>query len=101
MSPVEKLNNHTVVSEVETGYYEKVCFQERGGSAQRKFTGSNSEAVQSDSAVVLQYAGFVVHPSSVCFSAQTLLLVVLYIISYVICIISILNIHPGMCALML
>lgn len=101
MSPVEKLNNHTAVSEVETGYYEKVCFQEREGSAQGKFTGSNSEAVQSDNAVMLQYAGFVVHPSSVCFSAQTLLLVVLYMTSYVICIISILNIHPGMCALML
>lgn len=61
MSPVEKLNNHTAVSEVETGYYEKVCFQERGGSAQRKFTGSNSEAGQSDSAVILQYAGFGVY----------------------------------------
>lgn len=54
VSPVEKLDNHTADSEVEPGYYEKVCFQERGGSAQRKFTGSNSNAVQSASAFMLQ-----------------------------------------------
>lgn len=101
MSPVERLNNHTAVSEVETGYYEKVCLQERGGAAQRKFTGSNSNAVQSASAFMLQYGGFGVHLSSVCFSAQILLLIVLYMTLYVICIISILNIHLGMCTLVL